>query len=244
MYIKHAIKPLAVMTLAGLVNACGGGSSGSDPRPVLPPVVQQEYDVSVVNLTNNQPLSPVALVAHSGDFRVFAIGSPASAGLEVLAEDGANGDFIAAARADAGVVATNSGTGPIGPGGSEVLSIVVPQNEATSLSISVATMLVNTNDAFTGINRVDITALAVGESQTIRSIAYDAGTEADSEAAGTIPGPAVGGEGFNAARDDDADRVSMHPGVISNQDGLATSVLTSQERFDNPVVQISITRTL
>lgn len=244
MYSRHAVKPLAVMILAGLVNACGGGSGGLDPLPVLPPIVQVEYDVSVVNLTNNQPLSPVALVAHSGDFRVFAIGSPASAGLEVLAEDGANSDFIDAARADAGVIAAISGMGPIGPGANEVLSIVVPESQAAGLSFSVATMLVNTNDAFTGINSVDVSALAVGATQTMRSIAYDAGTEADTEAAGTIPGPVVGGEGFNADRDDDADRVTMHPGVISNQDGLATSVLTSQERFDNPVVQISITRTL
>lgn len=240
MYNKYACRPLAAVALAGLVSACGGGG-GFDPVPAPSPVI---YEVSVVNLTNNQPLSPVALVAHGGDFRVFAIGSPASAGLEVLAEEGANDDFVAEAESDAGVVTTLTGAGPIGPGGSEVFTLNVPQGDAANLSLSVATMLVNTNDAFTGINSVNLSDLAVGESQQIRSIAYDAGTEADTEAAGTIPGPAVGGEGFNADRDDDEDRVTMHPGVVSNQDGLATSVLTSQERFDNPVVQISITRTL
>ena len=64
----------------------------------------------------------------------------------------------------------------------------------------------------------------------------------DDEAPGTIPGPADGGEGFNAARDDDADRVSMHGGVVSAMDGLITSVLTEQHRFDNPVVGVSVTR--
>lgn len=244
MYSKDAIKPLGLIALAGLVSACGGGGGGSAPLPSNPPVVQAGFEVSVVNLTNNQPLSPVAVVAHGGDFRVFTIGSPASEGLEVLAEGGSNEDFVEAARTATGVVTIVSGAGPIGPGGSEILSFSVPETDAASLSLSLATMLVNTNDAFTGINSVDVSSLAVGASQTIRSIAYDAGTEADSEAAGTIPGPAVGGEGFNAERDDDADRVTMHPGVISNQDGLATSVLTSQERFDNPVIQISITRTL
>ena len=78
---------------------------------------------------------------------------------------------------------------------------------------------------------------------SVRSIAYDAGTEADSEEAATIPGPAGGGEGFNVARDDQADRVSMHSGVVSNNDGFATSNLTEQHRFDNPVVQIRIERT-
>ena len=69
----------------------------------------------------------------------------------------------------------------------------------------------------------------------------DAGTEANSEAAGTIPGPADGGEGYNAERDD-ADLVSFHPGVVSADDGLMMSALTSAHRFDNPAVKLSITR--
>ena len=76
------------------------------------------------------------------------------------------------------------------------------------------------------------------------SIAYDAGTEADTELAAEIPGPVGGGEGFNAARDDQGDRVSMHSGVISQDDGLVTSDLTGQHRFDNPVVRVLIERTL
>jgi len=231
---KFAYQSLLLLALASLLSACG-----SDFRP--PPA---EFEVSVVNLTNNQPLSPVALVVHSGEFRVFAVGSPASAGLEVVAEDGMNTEFIEEANADASVTTVVSGVGPIGPGGSEALTFSVPADATASLAVSLVTMLVNTNDAFTGTNGTDISGLEVGESRQLRAIAYDAGTEADTEAAGTIPGPAVGGEGFNPDRDDDADRVTMHAGVISNQDGLATSVLTSQERFDNPVVQISITRTL
>ena len=50
-------------------------------------------------------------------------------------------------------------------------------------------------------------------------------------------------EGFNAARNDRADQVSMHPGVVSRDDGFATSDLTNQHRFDNPVVRVRITRT-
>ena len=103
-------------------------------------------------------------------------------------------------------------------------------------------MLVNTNDAITGINGVDISALAAGDSITLRSIAYDAGTEANTEAAAHIPGPAVGGEGFNAARDDLADRVAMHTGVVSQDDGKAGSALTGQHRFDNPVAAVRIER--
>jgi hypothetical protein len=34
----------------------------------------------------------------------------------------------------------------------------------------------------------------------------------------------------------------MHPGVVSADDGFATSALTEQHRFDNPVAEIRITR--
>ena len=104
-------------------------------------------------------------------------------------------------------------------------------------------MLVNTNDAFSGLNAMQVDNMAVGELISRTSIAYDAGTEADSEQATTIPGPAGGGEGFNAARDDQADRVSMHSGIVSRDDGFATSDLTEQHRFDNPVVMVRIVRT-
>jgi len=72
-------------------------------------------------------------------------------------------------------------------------------------------------------------------------MAYDAGTEANSETAATIPGPAAGGEGYNSTRDD-RDTVGGHPGVISADDGLTGSALDASHRFDNPVARITITR--
>ena len=69
----------------------------------------------------------------------------------------------------------------------------------------------------------------------------DAGTEVNSEAAGTMPGPADGGEGFNATRTDTG-YVAMHPGVVTVDDGLTNSVLTVQHKFDNPAVRIMVTR--
>lgn len=126
------------------------------------------------------------------------------------------------------------------PGASESIEIAIDDND--SALISVATMLVNTNDAFTGLNAVSLAGLEVGESMSFRAGTYDSGTEANSEAAGTMPGPAdLGGEGFNALRDD-VDFVSMHPGIVSQQDGLSTSVLTKQHGFDNPTAKISISR--
>ena len=69
---------------------------------------------------------------------------------------------------------------------------------------------------------------------------YDAGTEANSESAGTVP--AQGGEGFNAVRDDSKGAVRLHSGVVSADDGLSTSSLKSINRFDNPTAKVVIKR--
>ena len=144
---------------------------------------------------------------------------------------------------DAAALQALSGNGVVAPGSSDNVSFTINDEDIADLTLSVATMLVNTNDAFTGTNRLDISVMAVGETRQFNLIGYDAGTEADTEEASSIPGPAAGGEGFNPARDDDADRVSMHAGVITLNDGLMTSVLTEQHRFDNPVARLSVTRT-
>ena len=236
---------LALGLGALLIAACDSSNNNNNPPPPPPPPppAMASFDVTVTNLTNGQPLSPLAVIAHQDGYAVFAIGAAATAGLEMLAEGGDNTALIAEADADANVTATASGAAPIGPAGNETVSVTVLQSELPGLTVSVSTMLVNTNDAITGINGTSVADMQVGDSATWQAIAYDAGTEADTEAAAHIPGPAGGGEGFNAARDDDADRVAMHSGVVSQDDGFAASDLGGQQRFDNPVAQVRIERT-
>ncbi|MBT5218145.1 MAG: hypothetical protein HOI35_08455 [Woeseia sp.] len=242
----NKLRLVLLLAVATIVSACDSDSSApvANPPAPPPPPPAASYTVTFTNLTNAQPLSPVGVIAHQDGYAVFAVGSPASQGLEGLAEGGDNSALLAEANADATVVVTNSGAAPIGPGGSESITLDVLDSDRPGLRISATTMLVNTNDAFTGINGVAVDTLAVGDTMRFDSIAYDAGTEADTELAAEIPGPVGGGEGFNAARDDQGDRVSMHSGVISQDDGLVTSDLTGQHRFDNPVVRVLIERTL
>jgi energy-converting hydrogenase Eha subunit E len=183
------------------------------------------------------------VIGHRNGYTIFTVGNAATAGLEVLAEDGDNSALLTAADADANVVVTGSGTAPIGPAGSETLTITMLESDVATLSISTATMLVNTNDAFSAVSAISVASMVVGDTLEFRAIAYDAGTEADTELAAEIPGPAGGGEGLNTARSDDADRVSMHAGILSQDDGLASSDLTEQHRFDNPVMRVRISRT-
>lgn len=201
------------------------------PAPEPTPV-DVSYEVTVTNLTNSQPLSPAAVVLHA-DGHLFSVGEVPSVALEQMAEGGMNAGLLALGMASA------SGQGPIGPGGSETISVTI--QDVTDAKLSVATMLVNTNDAFSGLDALDLSSFAVGDSWTTTARVYDSGTEVNSEAAGTMPGPADGGEGFNATRTDTG-FVAMHPGVVSADDGLTNSVLTVQHKFDNPAVRIMVTR--
>jgi DNA-binding response OmpR family regulator len=228
-YSRNTTGLMAITVIALLTSACGSDNppvAATTPAPTLPALPEMaNFEVTVTNLTNAQPLSPVAVIAHQAGDSVFSIGTAATAGLETLAEGGDNSALIAEAAADTTVMATASEAAPIGPAGSETVTIQVLESELPGLSISTSTMLVNTNDAITGVNRIDVASLAAGDSVTMRSIAYDTGTEANTEAAAHIPGPAGGGEGFNTARDDIADRVAMHSGVVSEDDrvlGLET----------------------
>ncbi|NHH90966.1 spondin domain-containing protein [Pseudoalteromonas sp. MB47] len=229
-------KSLIILALSAGLAACGDSDNNEVEvtDPVMP-VMSYEFTVQVTNLTNAQPLSSIAAIAHS-EGMLWQIGEPASAALELMAEGGDNSELLATDFA----MASSSAESPLPPG--EQVTLMLSTEQLDSLKISLATMLVNTNDAFTGLNAIDVSSLAVNESLSRTSFAYDAGTEANSEALGTIPGPADSGEGYNEMRDD-INRVAMHPGVVSQDDGLTNSVLTSQHKFDNPVARITITRT-
>lgn len=234
--LNHLKKSIVVVALAASLAACGDNDN-NEPEPIVtpPPPVTYTFDVTVSNLTAGQPLSPIALIAHTQG-TLWQIGSPASLALETMAEGGDNSQLLAFENA----IASASSEGPVGPGASTTITLTTESLDA--LKLSLATMMVNTNDGFTGLSALDVSSLAVGDSLTHSAVAYDAGTEANTEAAGTIPGPVDSAEGFNEIRDD-VDFVARHPGVVTNEDGLSSSVLGPEHKFDNPLARVVITRT-
>ena len=142
---------------AFVLTACSGvdrTQSATTPLPPQPPPAMATFEVTVSNLTNAQPLSPVAVVAHGDAYAPFALGMPASAGLETLAEDGDNSGFLSEAAA----IAENSvsGSGAIGPGMNQTIIIDILEATVRVSKISVITMLVNTNDAITAVNAISL----------------------------------------------------------------------------------------
>jgi len=246
----------------GLVLACSllllQACSSDDDNPVTTPPPNEEnpatvddpatnedenvsFSITAVNLTAGQPMSPPIVVLHSGDYRFFTVGAPASTSLELLAEGGDSSALVDELANNDAILSSAAASNPIAPGGRDTWTLNTEKGKPTRY-ISMATMLVNTNDGISGVNRLDVSGMGIGDSMQIDAIAYDSGTEANSEAQGTIPGPADGGEGFNTERDDIADRVAMHSGVVTSDDGLSSSILTNDHRFLNPVLRITVTR--
>ena len=195
------------------------------------------YKVSVQNLTLAQPLSPMIVSYHDRGENLFSIGEKVSVAFEKLAEGGSNVSLLAELKEKTTVESVLGGNGLILPSKTDTITI----SGRSSDCISVASMLVNTNDAFVGANCINVSTLAVGETSIHKVSAYDAGTEANSELATSIPGPAGGGEGFNATRDD-TNFVFIHPNVLTQDGGLATSALIQKHKWDNPVATITVER--
>lgn len=195
------------------------------------------YEIILTNLTGAQPIAPVAVVLHTSGYSAGSLGTSASVALEKLAEGGDNTMVLSEATAHASVLTSVAGAGVLMPATSETLMANV--SDWTGLQLSVVGMLVNTNDGFAALQGLDISALAVGESTVAFLPVFDAGTEANTETAATMPG--TGGTGFDALRDD-VGFISVHRGVVTVDDGLATSGLMDQHRFDNPAVKVSIRR--
>lgn len=242
MNFKKSLLSTGILAATVLLAACGGSSNNDSVSNI-----DQDYvfTVEVTNLTYAQPLSPPALVIHDSAYELFSEGSAASIGLEELAESGSNTALLGEAETYDSVIQTIAGDSVILPGASQVFTVRIDaelDDELENTQISLITMLVNTNDAFTGEKSIDISQLEVDQSNTYNGVVWDSGTEENTESAASIPGPAANGEGFNSSRENDLDKVVFHGGVVSADDGLSTSVLTQAHRFDQPASRIRITR--
>ena len=216
------------------------------------------YTVQITNLTYSQPFAPAAVILHEPGFYSFEEGEPASMGIEIMAEGGDPSMVISEAIESTDFLDAQNSGGILGPRsmGAE-LTLVVPELDADDLRLTITTMLVNTNDAFTGVNAADVSNMAIGDAKTFMTVTWDAGTEANTETAATMPGPAAGatgggGEaaGYDAVRDDLVDAIRLHQGVVTSanandpsREGLSTSVLTEAHRFVFPTSRVVITRT-
>jgi len=163
----------------GAVTAAPVASSSA---PVQSDMVS--FEVVIENLSGDtslaSPLAPAGWALHDDATQAFWGGAPASAGLETLAEDGDPSALLSALDLAPGVVATGQ-TGPTIPGGRQVFQ--VQASRSTRPRLSLATMLVASNDAFFALPEQGLELFdAQGQPLPSRALTpglYDAGTEAN-----------------------------------------------------------------
>lgn len=166
---------------------------------ILPPTPPAEatgieYEVTIVNLTKGQVFSPPILVSHNSDAALFQLGQPASGALALLAEDGDASELATALRGLDAVNDVKVSGAPMMPGETRVMSLKLTPGKNL---VSVAGMLVQTNDAFfaaTAEMRDFFLLKRSIERQPVNAMAnaYDAGSEFNSESCAHIPGPPCG----------------------------------------------------
>ena len=190
------------------------------------------YEVTVTNLTRSQIFSPALIATHRGSTSMFQAGTAAGTELQALAEDGNNTLLLASLGNDPDVFDVQSGTGMILPGMSETITITA---DADYPLLSLAGMMVSTNDTFVGI---DSLFLPYRGKLTLAN-AYDAGTEYNSEDCAFIPGPPCGNGGVHDS--------TPAEGFIYISNGLhsaagAASVPEAEYDWDGPVARVQIER--
>jgi hypothetical protein len=204
---------------------------------------QAQFEVTIINLTGGQTLSPPLVASHQPRMALFLVGEPALPELATLAEEGDPAPFAALLEESPDVFDVAVGDATVPPGESTTITIQgnARGNGRNPLRspglISAVAMLSDTNDAFFGLDGITPPQRR-GETVEVFVDAYDAGSETNNEACGFIPGPSCDGAGAEVRDEAEAEGfVHIHGGV----QGIA-DLEASDMDWRNPVVKIVITR--
>jgi hypothetical protein len=198
------------------------------------------FEVTVTNITKSAVFTPIMVATTQKRDRLFELGAPASLEIETIAETGNPGPLQDSLDA---YDITNSAHLPfLGPGES------VTQTVATTGKynyISVAAMIIPTNDIFFAVNGVEGpkrgkpgkgNANRESRTVTVNAMAYDAGTELNDELCISLPGPGCGGDP-GPPSDNGEGYIYPSPGIQGVGDLDANALAWS-----NPVAVITIRR--
>lgn len=188
------------------------------------------YQVTITNMTNAISFTPILVASHRKGVSIFEAGSPASDGLTAIAEGGNTDPLTAELEADHHVSDVQNSGGLLKPGESVTVEVKAKKG---ARYISVASMMLPTNDGFIGASSVKAPKHGTA---TYYSPGYDAGTEPNDEVCANIPGPTCGGAGPSPEEDGEG-YVHINRGIHGIGD-LAADVYD----WRNPVARISITR--
>ena len=208
--------------------------------------VEPRYSVTVINLTTGQPFTPPILATHSSRLRLWRYGRRASTEVQEIAENGNLApmlDRLGESRSVTHVVVSEGPTiPPVLPGESTTTFI---EGSRAGRFLSVISMLVCTNDGFTGMTRQRL-PVRVGDERSWTVRAYDAGTEVNTEDFQDLVPPCAPltgvdtdkmGTGMSNPALAENGRVRRHRGVRGAED-----LIPALHGWYGPVARIEVTR--
>jgi hypothetical protein len=198
------------------------------------------YRVTITNLTKGQTFTPILIASHAPAVRIFAPGTQASPQLTVLAEEGAT-DMLATLLRSTPATVGEVVTGPPPLEGLQTPATTRSYDISgggTFSVLSLAAMLIPTNDAFVGGSNI---ALPSGfDPVVVDLLAYDSGTEINDELCASIPGPSFsecGGPGGGARAGRGEGAVTVHNGMHG-----VGSMNVALRDWRGPVARVTIQR--
>ena len=230
---------LAVLQVVAMIGAAPAQAGGT-----------RTYDVTIRNLTVGQPLSPPLLATHRGNYELFSPGASATHGLQQLAENWNQGPLRDELAGTRGVFDVQSSHLPLAPpsrqanvGLSNSITIKITAGKGARF-LTVASMLMCTNDGFTSTGAPIQLPRVVGEPLRTVTMGWDAGTEVNTEAWGDLVdacqmlmnGPGVAGSSTTNAALAENGTVHHHGGIHGGGD------LGSFHGFADPIAEVTVLR--
>ena len=191
------------------------------------------WRIQVTNLTPAQSFTPLLVATHTSDVMVFSIGTAASPELQALAENGNVMPLAALLGSMSSVMTVETGSGLTWPGATAELYVT---SSNLHRYVSLAAMLIPTNDTFVGA-RVELPATPAV--RTVYAYAYDPGTEVNDETCASIPGPnypECSGPGTGGTAGNGEGVIVISNGIVGVGD------FERDRDWKNPVASITIQR--
>ena len=190
----------------------------------------RSYEITVTNITKGQTFTPILAAAHKSTISFFELGEASSPELADLAESGNVGPLNSLLGTVDLVNGTATTEGLLLPGASVTFTL---DSGFGFQRLSLAAMLIPTNDTFVGLDSVRLPFRGTVE---YLATAYDAGSETNTEMCADIPGPACGGAGLSP--DDSGE------GYVYTSPGISGEAELSGSQYDwkNSVAKITVRR--
>jgi hypothetical protein len=191
------------------------------------PLLAQEINLSITNLTNATYFTPLLIAVHNRHTDLFEPGMEASPHLQAMAEGGDISGLIDDVITAGGDYVANPAGGLLAPGATAEATIDLRRGGNRNLSL--VGMLLPTNDGFVGLDSLKIPHLRGTYTYYLQG--YDAGTEANDEiitgggapntpGVPADPGGNAGSGGVTIVGPDHNSTVHIHRGVIGDDDPL------------------------